>query len=96
MALQGVNFRAAKVGGQKNLEPLSVMERTDTLRDNAPSASRGHYRGLAPLAKEITRRVTVPRDVGFRSQKLRPRIKTEGTRGFPLWLMSSSPHRSLR
>ena len=72
------------------------MERMDTLRDNAPSASRGHYRGLASLAKEITGRVTVPRDVGFRSQKLRPRIKTEGTRGFPLWLMSSSPHRSLR
>ena len=62
----------------------------DTLRHNAPKASRGHHHGLAPLAKEITGRVTVPRNVDFRAQKLRPKIKTDGAQGFPFWLLSSS------
>ena len=79
----------------QTLESVSVVARMDTLRHNAHKASRGHHRGLAPLAKEITGRITVPRDVGFRAQKLRPRIKTDGAQGFPFWLLSSSPHRRL-
>ena len=68
----------------------------DTLRHNALKASRGHHSGLAPFAKEITGRITVPRDVGFRAQKLRPRIKTDGAQGFPFWLLFLSSHRCLR
>ena len=35
----------------KNLESVSVVARVETLRDNAPKASRGHPHGLAPTCK---------------------------------------------
>ena len=44
----------------KHLESVSVVARMETLRDDAPKASRGHPHGLAPLASEITGRVTSP------------------------------------
>ena len=44
----------------KHLESVSAVARMETLRDNAPKASRGHPHGLAPLASEITGRVTSP------------------------------------
>ena len=45
----------------RNLASVFVVARMDTLRDNAPKASRGHHQGLAPLAREITGRLISPR-----------------------------------
>ena len=44
----------------RNLASVFVVARMDTLRDNAPKASRGHHQGPAPLAREITGRVISP------------------------------------
>ena len=98
MLLQGVNLGASKVRGLGQRAKLGAcfLCGKEGQFKWVCTRLRPNHLGHVPHVGEITRRGTAPEDEGPQCPPLKPRIKTDGTQGFPYCLLCLSPFRNPR